>query len=174
MTELLTMPPPGDAIATMAAIPGFEVSPTILATQRGPDGDLGPEAAGAILLLQATFAEAAKAAQFWTVAAQLTELLADAPGFIRRYSFADGPTINLFALWRTADDAKAFAATPEHLEAMRRLDEERWEYSHFAAIWEISSNRDRIVYCVECEGVTPATAGSCAECGAAFTDPFRR
>src|SRR4051812_18943073 len=113
MPELLNMPPPGEAIATMASIPGFEVSPTILATQRGPDGDLGPESAGAILLLQATFAEEAKAAQFWTVAAQLTELLADAPGFIRRYSFADGPTINLFALWRTVDDAKAFAATPQ-------------------------------------------------------------
>jgi heme-degrading monooxygenase HmoA len=173
MTELRTVAPPPDAIATMIAIPGFEVTPTILATQRGPDGDLGPESAGAILLLQATFADEQKAAGFWTAAAHLTELLADAPGFIRRYTFPDGPTINLFALWRTVADAQVFAATPAHVDAMRRLDEERWQYSHFAAIWEISSTHDRVVYCTECDGITSASARFCDECGAALADPFR-
>lgn len=173
MTELLAAAPPPEAIATMVAIPGFEVTPTILATQRGPDGDLGPESAGAILLLQATFVDEEKAAGFWIAAADLTELLADVPGFIRRYTFPDGPTINLFALWRTVADAKAFAARPEHVDAMRRLDEERWQYSHFAAIWEISSNRDRLVYCTECDGVTSATSRHCGECGAAMADPYR-
>ena len=173
MTELLTAPPPPDAIATMTALAGFEVAPTILATQRGPDGDLGPESAGAILYLQATFADADKAAGFWTAAARLTELLADAPGFIRRYSFAHGPTINLFALWRTVADAKAFAATPAHVDAMRRLDEERWQYTHFAAIWEMTSNHDRVVYCTECDGVTSARERSCGQCGTEFADPFR-
>jgi hypothetical protein len=173
MAELIAVPPPPEAIARMVAIPGFEVTPTILATQRGPDGDLGPESAGAILLLQATFVDEQRASGFWVAAAHLSELLADAPGFIRRYTFPDGPTINLFALWRTVADAKAFAATPEHVDAMRRLDEERWQYSHFAAIWEISSNRDRIVFCTECDGVTSATARFCSECGAPMADPFR-
>jgi hypothetical protein len=58
MVELLVGPPPGDVIAAMAAIPRLEITPSILVTQQGPgeDGRLGPEAAGAILLLQATFA----------------------------------------------------------------------------------------------------------------------
>ena len=55
--ELLSLPPPPDAIAAMAAIPGVQIAPTILASQTGPEGKLGPEAAGAILMLQATFAD---------------------------------------------------------------------------------------------------------------------
>ena len=58
MTELLTIPPPPEAIHSMLQIPRTQIAPTILATQQGPDGHLGPEAAGAILMLQATFADA--------------------------------------------------------------------------------------------------------------------
>src|SRR5579862_327556 len=108
MTELLTTPPPPESIAAMVAIPGTAITPSILATQQGPDGQLGPEAAGAILVLQATFADPAGAASFWQAAVPLMALLASAPGFIRRYSFPDGPTVTLIALWRTASDARAF------------------------------------------------------------------
>ena len=54
--ELSTQPPPPDAIAAMSAIDGVHIAPTILATQTGPVGHLGPEAAQAVLMLQATFA----------------------------------------------------------------------------------------------------------------------
>src|ERR1700680_1304535 len=101
MTELLTLPPTPEAISAMVAIPKMSITPTILATQQGPDGALGPESAGAILILPATFSRPDGAEKFWGAALPLMELLPSAPGFIRRYSFPDGPTISLIALWRT-------------------------------------------------------------------------
>src|SRR5204862_5390502 len=98
MVELLTQPPPMDVIARMVAIEGVQVIPTVVATQQGPDRHLGPEGAGAILVLQATFADGERAAGFWQAAAGLMEKLATTPGFIRRYNFTAGPHYTLFAL----------------------------------------------------------------------------
>src|SRR5437879_2382809 len=162
MTELLTIPPPPETIHSMLQIPRTQIAPTILATQQGPDGHLGPEAAGAILMLQATFADADGAAKFWAAAVPLMELLAEAPGFIRRFSFPDGPSITLIALWRTLDAAKAFAATPQHMAAVRDLYRHRWQYSHFSALWEMSSNHGRVIFCDSCDGITSASSGVCS------------
>jgi len=173
MTELLTMPPPPEAIGAMIAIPRTQITPTILATQQGPDGNLGPEAAGAILILQATFADAAGAEKFWAAAVPLMELLAVAPGFIRRFSFPDGPTITLIALWRTVEAAKAFAASEQHAAAVRDLYRQRWQYSHFSALWEMTSNHGRIIFCDQCDAITAASAGVCSGCGASLLDIYR-
>lgn len=173
MTELQTLPPPQEAIMAMLAIPNVQISPTILATQQGPDGEFGPESAGAILILQATFTSAQGAQNFWAAAVPLMELLATAPGFIRRYSFPDGPSITLIALWRTVADAKSFAATPQHRAAVRDLYRHRWQHSHFSALWEMTSNHGRMVFCDQCDGVTPASKGACGSCGAAITDIYR-
>src|SRR3954451_16635225 len=97
MVELITQPPPAEAIARMTAIEGVRVVPTVLATQEGPDRHLGPEAAGAVLVLQATFVDEDRAGEFWTTAAGLMEHLATAPGFIRRVNFTDGPHYTLIA-----------------------------------------------------------------------------
>lgn len=172
MVELLTQPPPMEAIARMTAVDGFNVAPTALATQQGPDGHLGPEAAGAVLILQATFVDEERAAEFWLTAAGLTERLATAPGFIRRFNFADGPHYTLIALWRTVADAHAFFASDHHQTAMRNLFRYRWQYSHFAALWEMTTPRQRVIFCQRCDGVTPATEGSCAGCGTELFDPF--
>jgi hypothetical protein len=172
VTELLTGPPPADAIARMSSITGVRITPTMLATQRGPDGHLGPEAAGAILMLQATFADPAGAARFWGAAVPLMELLESAPGFIRRYSFLDGANITLIALWRTASNAKAFAAGPEHRAAVRDLYQQRWQYSHFSAIWEMTTNHDRVIFCPSCESITPAAQRACHDCGADLIDNY--
>jgi heme-degrading monooxygenase HmoA len=172
MTELLVSPPPPDVIAAMVAMPGTQITPSILATQRGPDGECGPESAGAILMLQATFVDPAGATSFWQAAVRLLELLESAPGFIRRYSFPDGPSITLLALWRTAADAKAFAATPEHRAAVRELYAQRWQYSHFSALWEMTSNHGRVVFCPCCDAVTPAHEGTCRGCGDALVDVY--
>jgi heme-degrading monooxygenase HmoA len=174
MTELLTLPPPGEAISAMLAIPRTQIAPTILATQQGPDGDLGPESAGAILVLQATFTDPGGAQGFWAAAVDLMELLASAPGFIRRYSFPDGPSITLIALWRTAADARAFAATPQHRAAVRDLYAHRWQHSHFSALWEMTSNHGRLVFCDRCDGITAASEHACSSCGTPFLDPYRR
>lgn len=172
MVELLTQPPPMDVIARMVAIEGVHVTPTIVASQEGPDRHLGPEAAGAILILQATFADEGRAAAFWHTAAGLMEKLATAPGFIRRYNFTDGPHYTLFAFWRTPAAAHEFFASDEHQTAMRELFEHRWQYSHFAGLWECATPRQRVIFCQECEGVTPATAGVCSGCGGELFDPY--
>lgn len=172
MADLLTLPPPPEAIATMVGIPNAKITPSILATQQGPEGHLGPEAAGAILMLQATFIDEEKAKGFWAAAVPLMELLATAPGFVRRFSFPDGPHFTLIALWRTAADARHFAATPLHRAAVRDLMAERWQHTHFSAIWEVTSNHGRVIFCDGCEAVTKLPADACPKCGDALSDPF--
>jgi heme-degrading monooxygenase HmoA len=173
VTELLTLPPPPEAIAAMAAIPNSQIAPIVLGTQQGPDGRLGPEAAGAILILQATFTDADSSAAFWKALVPLFELLQSAPGFIRRYGFGDGPHNTLIAFWRTAEDARAFAARPEHRAAVRHLYQQRWQHSHFAAIWEMSASHDRMIFCPDCPAVTRAARQQCSGCGAVLPDAYR-
>jgi len=173
MIELLTGPPPPDAIARMTAIEGVSVAPSMLATQQGPDRQLGPEGAGAILILQATFVDEAKAAGFWQTAAGLMEKLATAPGFIRRYNFTDGPHYTLFAFWRTIEDAHAFFSSDEHQAAMRELFRNRWQYTHFAGLWETAAPRQRVIFCQICDGITPSTETHCTKCGTELFDPYR-
>jgi hypothetical protein len=100
------------------------------------------------------------------------ELLATAPGFIRRFSFPDGPHFTLIALWRTAADARAFAATPQHRAAVRNLIAQRWQHTHFSAIWEMASNHGRVIFCDHCPAVTALPAEACPKCGGALVDPF--
>lgn len=170
MTELLTLPPPPEVVASLAAVEGVRMGPTMLNIQVGPEGRRGPEGAGAILLLQATFSREERAQGFWRAAAGLMEQLAVAPGFIRRYSFADGPTITMLALWRTVADAQGFFASDRHQAVMQDLYRERWQYSHFAALFESTRHHDRVVFCDECDAITPMPATTCSGCGAALMD----
>jgi hypothetical protein len=173
LAELLTLPPPPEAISAMAAIPHLQIVPTILATQEGPSGDLGPESAGAILMLQATFTNREGASKFWAAAVPLMEMLTVAPGFIRRYSFPDGPSFTLIALWRTTAEAKAFATVPEHRSVVHNLYKHRWQYSHFSAIWELTTNHGRQIFCDQCDGITAASERRCNSCGAPLVDIYR-
>jgi heme-degrading monooxygenase HmoA len=173
VTELLTLPPPPEAITAMAVIPNSQIAPTVLGSQQGPDGHLGPEAAGAILILEATFTDADGSAAFWKALVPLFELLKSAPGFIRRYGFGDGPHNTLIAFWRTAEDARTFAARPEHRAAVRNLYQQRWQHSHFAAIWEMTASHDRMIFCPNCPAVTPAAQQQCRGCGAELPDVYR-
>ena len=173
MTELLTLPPTQQAIAAMAALPGSQITPIMLGTMRGPEGDVGPEAAGAILMLQATFTTREGSEAFWEAQTLLMELLHTAPGFMRSYGFGDGPNNTLLVFWRTVDDAKAFADRPEHRRAIRDLYEQRWQYSHFAGLWEKASNNDRVIFCSDCLAVTSASELHCKSCRAELFDPYR-
>jgi hypothetical protein len=99
--------------------------------------------------------------------------LASAPGFIRRYSFAAHMSANLIALWRTIEDARRFAASPAHREASRALFAERWQHSHFSALWEMRTNQGRLFFCDACDAVTPAPATACQACGTEIVDVYR-
>jgi heme-degrading monooxygenase HmoA len=172
MLELLAQAPPPEAIAKISAIEGVRIVPTVLTTQQGPERHLGPEAAGAVLILQGTFVDTQRAAAFWLRAAGLFERLAAAPGFIRRFSFADGPFGYLIAFWRTPADAHAFFSSDQHQAVMRDLFDQRWAYSHFAGLWEMTAPRQRVIFCQQCDGVTPATDRVCLRCGTELFDPF--
>jgi heme-degrading monooxygenase HmoA len=169
---LLEQPPTPAAIARMAAIDGVRIGPAVLNVQDGPAAHLGPEAAEAILILQATIADEAGFEDFWMEAAAAMELLATAPGFIRRYNFADGPHYTLVALWHTKADADAFYARDEHQAAIRRLFDHRWQYSHFAGLWTKETRRHRLIFCRYCDGVTPLNECRCTSCGVTLWDPF--
>lgn len=173
MAEPQTFPPPPEVIAAMHVMPRTEMAPTMLVIQEGPDGELGPEAAGAILILQATFTSEEGARHFWEAALPLMTQLADAPGFIRRYSFPVQRAITLIALWRTIDDARRYAASPEHRAASRALFAGRWQHSHFSALWEMRTNHGRVFICDGCGATTKAPADTCQSCGAPIIDLYR-
>lgn len=172
MPDLQFFPPPPTAIQAITAIPGARVVPGILSFQDGPDAARGPEEAGAILMLHATFVDQERANAFWERAATLMALLENAPGFMRRFSFGDGLSMYLFALWHTVEDAEAFSASSEHRAAVRDLYRERWQYSHFSALWEMGSSHDRIVFCDECDAITPVREGICGGCGVGLKNVF--
>ena len=56
---------------------------------------------------------------------------------------------------------------------MRQLFERRWQYTHFAGLWEMNTPRQRVIFCPECEGVTPSTETQCVGCGIDLFDPYR-
>src|SRR5690348_16960436 len=170
--ELITGPPPAGAIEAMQEIDGLRIVPTMLNLQAGPASHLGPESAGAILVLQGTFVDEALFREFWSNVVTLMEQLATAPGFIRRVNFADGPHYTLIAFWRSVEDAHAFFNTPEHQAAMRSTFERRWNYTHFAGLWQVASPHRRLFFCQTCDGVTPSTESTCTGCGSALHDPY--
>jgi hypothetical protein len=55
---------------------------------------------------------------------------------------------------------------------MRELFQHRWAYSYFAALWEMTTLRQRVIFCQHCDGVTPATDRACEGCGAELFDPL--
>jgi hypothetical protein len=42
----------------------------------------------------------------------------------------------------------------------------------FAALWEMTTPRQRVIFCQQCDGVTPATDRVCVGCGTELFDPF--
>jgi heme-degrading monooxygenase HmoA len=174
MATARLIPPSDEVKATVAAIPGVRFNQGVVVGQDGPDAHLGPEAAGAILVLHMTVADEAAADRFWRTTTAVKQQLPQAPGFIRLFSFFDDPSGYLIAFWRTAEDAKAFAASPAHRAAMAALDTERFEYSHFVGLWTAHALRARNLYCERCTAVTPAPADTCSGCGNELDDVFSR
>jgi len=173
MATVKPIPPSDDIKAMVAAIPGVRFNPGVVVGQDGPDSHLGPESAGAILILHMTAADEIAADRFWRMTTAVKQQLPEAAGFIRLFSFFDGPSGYLVAFWRSVEHAQAFAQSPTHREAMTALDREKFEYSHFVGLWKSHSVHQRNIYCEQCGTANPAPADECRHCHNALDDIFR-
>ena len=125
-----------------------------------------------MLILQATFVDEERAAEFWLTAAGLMERAGDGarvhpPLQLRRWA-----ALHVDRLWRTPADAHAFFSSDEHQAAMRELFHHAGSTATSPALWEMTTPRQRVIFCQHCDGVTPAADGVCAGCGTELFDPF--
>lgn len=170
--ELGSFPPSDDIRQALAAIAGTRFTAGSITGQAGPKGHLGPEAAEALLVLHFTAVDEEAMSRFWAVNLPIIQQLADAPGFIRRMSIADGLSVYLIAFWRTVEDAKTFSKVPEHRAAVRALYRERILYSHFVGLWRAESTHGRHIFCPACGRVEDAPVERCSGCGQELPDVF--
>ena len=165
--------PPNDSIkATVGAISGVRFTPGVVVGQEGPEGHLGPEAAGAVLILHVTLADEDSADRFWRTTTSVKQSLPEAPGFIRLFSLFEGVSGYLVAFWRTVEDARSFAQSSRHQAAMDAFDRERFQYSHFVGLFTADRAHVRNIYCDMCGHATSMPAEVCAGCGNPLHDVF--
>jgi len=173
MPTLQYYPPTEEAGAIVSQISGVRFTEVPVLAVDGPDGALGPEAAGAVLHLHMTMVDEEKTRAFWRQVAVTLTAAATAPGLIRFIAVTDGLSQDAVAWWRTVDDAKAFAHSDVHLAAIAEMDELGFEYTHFAGLWQSVEPRQRHVVCDACGSTTTMPADSCRACGADIADVFR-
>lgn len=166
------IPPGAETLEALGSIPGVRFTPGTVTGQTGPEAGLGPEAAGALLVLHFTSVDEDATRRFWEVNLPVIRRLSSAPGFIRRFSCVEGPNVYLVAFWKTAEDAKAFIRSAEHREAVKALYNARILYSHFVGMWTAASVHQRLIFCPACGQATPTPADTCSGCGTALTDVF--
>ena len=172
MATLDTYPPTERAQRTLGAIAGLRVTEGAVLGLDGPEGHLGPEAAGCVMVLHATLADPEGAARFWEHSADVLVAAAEAPGLIRFIGFDDGLSGYGVGWWRTEDDARAFARGKEHREAVKEQYRRPFQYTQFAGLWGPMTVGRRDVYCERCGAATPMPAEACGGCGNAVVDVF--
>lgn len=172
MAQVKAIPPSDEVKAMVGAIPGVRFTPGVVVGQEGPEGHLGPEAAGAILVLHVTLADGDAADRFWHTTTSVKQSLPEVPGFIRLFSLFEGVNGYLVAFWRTVEDAQAFAKSERHQEAMAAFDRDHFQYSHFVGLFKAERAHSRNVYCEACGQPTPMPAPVCAVCGNPLDDVF--
>ena len=172
MAEQVHYPPQEEAGMAIGSIPGFRVSPGAVVAIEGPVS-VGPEEAGAVLILAGTLCDRAKADLFWLQVASTARAARGSVGFLRLLAFADGPVSYAVAFWRTPEDAQAFARGPAHRAAVADLYRTGSQYSQFAGIWKAASTSGRRYFCDVCGAMTAAPATACGECGQELIDVYR-
>ncbi|HVU73874.1 MAG TPA: hypothetical protein VHE83_12995 [Mycobacteriales bacterium] len=153
-------------------LPARRMTPGVVGGLDGPDGRLGPEHAGALTLVYGSFAEDAAAQRGYQRFTDAQAGALDAPGFLRWFSFVDGPHGYGLGLWRSAEDALAFARGPLHRELVREQRETPYEYSQFAGIYSAHTVSRRTFACPACRSTTAAPADRCGACGHPLDDGF--
>jgi len=172
MVTLKAFAPDDEAKAIMQSVPGARFTPGMVVGFDGP-GALGPEAAGAVMVLHMTAVDEQATQLFFRRTNQLKTLLPAVPGFIRMFSLFDGLSGYAVAFWRTPEDALAFGRDRAHREVMREFYANPYQYSQFVGIWSAHSVRPRHLYCAGCGAANDAPAATCAQCGGELADVFK-
>lgn len=173
MATLSVFAPSPENQALLAEIPGVRQTPVPVIGFDGPEGHLGPEAAGAVLVLHMTMSEDdARAQAFWRQVALTCKAASTTPGFIRMVGFFDGAANWALGFWRRVEDAQAFARSRPHLDAVADMHAKSFEYTHFAGLFSPVQPRTRQAYCDACAAEVFMPAASCPSCGNALVDVF--
>lgn len=154
-------------------IRGFRQTAIPVVAFDGPEGNLGPEGAGAVLVLHMTMVDEERTQRFWHQVARTSKAASESPGFIRMIACFDGAANWALGFWRTVEDAQTFAKRRSHLDAVKDMHEAGFEYTHFAGIFQPVEARPRHAYCDACGAEPALPAEQCAECGRGLADVFR-
>lgn len=170
---LQVFPPNNDNEKLFGEIPGFRQTPIPVVAFDGPDGDAGPEAAGAVMVLHMTMIDEQRTQRFWRQVALTSKAASEFPGFIRLIAFFDGAANWALGFWRRVEDAQAFAKSRSHLDAIKDMHATAFEYTHFAGLFAPVDARPRHAYCDSCGTEVEMPAERCTNCGQGLTDVFR-
>jgi hypothetical protein len=96
-------------------IPGLRQTPIPVIAFDGPDGHLGMEKDGAVLVLHTTMVDEERTQAFWRQVALTRKAAAETEGFIRLIAFFDGNANWALGFWRTVEHAQAFVRGKVHL-----------------------------------------------------------
>lgn len=172
-TDVRGFPPNAETAAYgQQVLPLRRWTPGAVGALDGPDGPLGPELAGALTLTYGAFAEDASAQRGYRHFADMQKAMLSADGFIRWFSFVDGPHGYGLGLWRSADEASAFVRGAAHRAAVTEQHRNPFEYSQFAGIWAAHTIGRRTMHCPSCGGRAVAPASACSGCGRQLDDGY--
>lgn len=173
--DVRAFPPTADTMEYGARmLPERRMTPGAVGGLDGPAGPLGPELAGALTLAYGSFADDESAQRGYRAFTDIQRTMLDADGFIRWFSFADGPHGYGLGLWRTAEAAHAFVRGQHHRDAVAEQHRDPFEYSQFAGIWTAHTIGRRTLHCPDCHGRAVAPADACGGCGRRLDDGFRQ
>jgi len=172
MATIGHFPPAGENQGALGGIPGARFTEGVVFAVDGDD-QVGPEAAGAVLVLQGTLDRDDKAQRFWSRAAKTLRDARESPGFIRFIAFSDGLSNYALGFWRTRDEAMAYSRRQAHREASAELHRTGNQYTHFAGLFTADKVHERHAYCDACGARNLMPRDRCAECGKELIDVFK-
>jgi heme-degrading monooxygenase HmoA len=173
MPSLQVFPPNAANEELFGAIPGLRQTPIPVIAFDGPDGHLGPEGAGAVMVLHMTMVDEERTQAFWRQVALTCKAASETPGFIRLIAFFDGVANWALGFWRSVEDAERYKKGEVHKAAVAEMYETNFEYTHFAGLFSPVSARPREVYCDRCGAEAHMPVDTCPACGNEIADVFR-
>jgi hypothetical protein len=172
MANLQVFPPDAANEALFGEVRGTRRTPVPVIAFDGPEGHLGPEAAGAVLVLHMTMVDEGRTQAFWRQVALVCKAASEDPGFIRMIAFFDGLANWALGFWKSVEAAQSFARAGPHRAAMAEMYEKNFEYTHFACLFVPVAPRPRHAYCDQCGTEVVMPAERCPRCSNELADVF--